>query len=333
MIVPHTPRRLGPRLVNPVGLGCMNVCWAYGDAIDRDAAVALFRGALDAGYDHFDTANIYGQGRSEEILRDAVMDRRGEFYLATKTGIVATGPDRAIDCRPEAITASIDKSLVRLGTDFVDLVYMHRFDPTVPIADSVGAMARLVEAGKIGGYGVSEWSAAHIREAHAVFPMTAVQHEYSLWTRNVELGVLQTTAELGIAMVAFSPVGRGALCATLGDASGLMDKDLRRTMPRFTADHWPHNRALIERFEALALSAGVTAAQLALMWAMAQGEHVHVIPGTTSPAHMAENLGASAIDVPADVIAAAGELINHASVSGPRYNAATQAAIDTEEFA
>lgn len=333
MIAPTAARLLGGRLVNPVGLGCMNVCWAYGDAIERAEAVALFRGALDAGYDHFDTANIYGLGKSEQILRDAVMDRRGEFCLATKTGIVANGPNRGIDCRPEAITTSIDESLRRLGTDFVDLFYMHRLDRKVPIADSVGAMARLVEAGKIGGYGVSEWSAAHIREAHAVFPMTAVQHEYSLWTRNVELGVLQTTRELGIALVAFSPVGRGALCATLGDASGLADKDLRRSMPRFMADHWPHNQALIERFEVLATGVGITPAQLALIWAMAQGDHVHVIPGTTSPAHMIENLGASALSVPADVIAAAGELINHASVSGPRYNEAAQASIDTEEFA
>lgn len=333
MIEPTAPRTLGGRPVNPVGLGCMNVCWAYSDAIERADAVKLFRTALDAGYSHFDTANIYGLGESEEILRDAIMDRRSEFYLATKTGIIATGPDRGIDCRPESITASIDASLARLGTDFVDLFYMHRFDPKVPVADSVGAMARLVEAGKIGGYGVSEWSAAHIREAHGVFPMTAVQHEYSLWTRNVELGVLETTRELGIAMVAFSPVGRGALCGTLGDASGLGEKDLRRTMPRFTADHWPHNRELIARLEALAAGAGITAAQLALAWALAQGPHVHVIPGTTSHGHMIENLETSALDIAADILAEAGALINQQSVSGPRYNETVQATIDTEEFA
>lgn len=333
MIEPTAPRLLGGRPVNPVGLGCMNVCWAYGDAIAREDAVSLFRAALDAGYDHFDTANIYGLGRSEEILRDAVMDRRERFYLATKTGILADGPLRGIDCRPEAIVASIDRSLARLGTDFVDLFYMHRFDPKVPVADSVGAMARLVEAGKIGGYGVSEWSGAHIREAHAVFPMTAVQHEYSLWTRNVELGVLQATRELGIALVAFSPVGRGALCGPLGEAADMVESDIRRTMPRFTPDHWPQNRALLARFEELAADAGLTPAQLALLWVLDQGEHIHVIPGTRSEAHMLENLRASAVTASAEVIAAAGNILNQRTVSGPRYSPAIQATIDTEEFA
>lgn len=172
-----TKRILAGRAVHPVGLGCMNIAWAYGSAPSRPDAVALMRHALDAGCDHFDTANIYGGGISEEILGEAIMDRRGEFLLATKTGIVIDGERRSIDCSPQAITASLDASLARLKTDHVDLFYMHRLDRSVPIADSVGAMARAIEAGKIGGYGVSEWAAAHIREAHAVHPVAAVQTE------------------------------------------------------------------------------------------------------------------------------------------------------------
>ena len=222
-------RRLCGRLVNPVGLGCMSLSWAYGDPPPHDDKVRLLNAALDAGYDHLDTANIYGAGTNEELLRDAVMHRRAEFMLASKTGIIVDGPRRGIDCSPDGIAASLDASLRRLGTDHLDLFYMHRFDPKVPIADSVGAMVRAIEAGKIGAYGVSEWSSAHIREAHSVHPMAAVQTEMSLWTRNAELGVLETTRALGIALVAFSPVARGALGGELRDPSALGERDLRRT--------------------------------------------------------------------------------------------------------
>lgn len=325
-------RTLAGRTVRAVGLGCMNIAWAYGAPTTREDAVALFRHALDAGCDHFDTANIYGGGTSEEILREAIMDRRGEFLLATKTGILIDGPRRGVDCSPEAITASLDASLQRLGTDHVDLFYMHRFDPKVPIADSVGAMARAIEAGKIGAYGVSEWSSAHIREAHGVHPMAAVQTEYSLWTRNVELGVLETTRDLGIALVAFSPVARGALCGTLHDVATLTDRDLRRSMPRFSAENWPHNRAAIDRFDALAAEAGVAPAQLALAWVLAQAPHVHAIPGTRSAAHFDENHAAAALSLPASVLERAGAIISHATIAGHRYPEAMRATIDTEDF-
>src|SRR5690606_5702198 len=205
--------------------------WAYGTPPSEEEAASLLNRALDIGYDHFDTANIYGGGRNEELLRRAIMHRRQEFFLASKTGIVVEGPKRGVDCSPGSIEASLDASLKRLGTDHIDLFYMHRYDPKVPVADAVGAMARAIEAGKIGAYGVSEWSAAHIREAHAVHPVGAVQTEYSLWTRNVELAVLETCRELGIAFVAFSPVGRGALGAELKDPSTLEEQDLRTKMP------------------------------------------------------------------------------------------------------
>lgn len=325
-------REIAGRSLHPVGLGCMNLSWAYGSPPPRDEAAALLNRALDIGYDHLDTANIYGGGANEELLAEAVMHRRGEFLLASKCGITVEGPKRGVSCAPEAITANLEASLKRLKTDHIDLYYMHRFDPKVPIADSVGAMVRAIEAGKIGAYGVSEWSAPHLREAHAVHAMAAVQPEYSLWTRNVEIAVRDTCAELGIALVAFSSTGRGALGGVLRDPSTLEDSDLRTKMPRFNAENWPKNLAVIERFAALARDCGVTPAQLANRWVLEQGEHIHVIPGTTSADHMAENFHAATIVVPADAIAEAGRIVNHATVHGHRYHDAIRPTIDTEEF-
>lgn len=310
----------------------MNLSWAYGDPPPHEDKVRLLNEALDLGYDHLDTANIYGLGKNEELLADAVMHRRDEFLLASKTGIIVDGKRRGIDCSPEAIAESLDASLARLKTDHIDLFYMHRLDRNTPIADSVGAMARAIEAGKIGGYGVSEWSSAHIREAHDVHPMTAVQTEMSLWTRNVELGVLETTRELGIALVAFSPVARGALGGELKDPQSLAEKDLRRSMPRFDGINWPDNLAMIERFDALAAEAGVEPAQLALAWVLAQGDHVHAIPGTTSIEHMRENFAASGMEIERDILTRAGAIINEQTVNGHRYSEAMRQSIDTEDY-
>ncbi|ARU18047.1 aldo/keto reductase [Croceicoccus marinus] len=325
-------RTLAGRNVNAIGLGCMNVAWGYGNAPAREDAVRLFRQALDLGYDHFDTANIYGKGVSEEILGEAIMDRRDEFLLATKTGIIVDGPRRGIDCSPEAMMQSIEDSLKRLKTDHIDLFYMHRFDPKVPVADSVGALADAIKAGKIGAYGVSEWSSAHIREAHGVHPMAAVQTEYSPWTRNVELGVLDTTRELGISLVAFSPTARGALAGALDDPLVLEDSDLRAGHPRFSKENWPRNIRLIREFNALAAEAGVTPAQLSLAWVLSRGDHLHAIPGTTSEAHMAENFAAASMSVPGDVLEGVGQIVNHQTVSGHRYPEVMRGTIDTEDF-
>lgn len=325
-------RTLCGRDVNPIGLGCMNLSWAYGDPPEHKDKVRLLNEALDAGYDHLDTANIYGKGANEELLGEAVMHRRGEFLLASKTGIIVDGPRRGIDCSPEAIDASLDASLKRLKTDHIDLFYMHRFDPKVPIADSVGAMVRAIEAGKIGAYGVSEWSSDHIRKAHAVHPVAAVQTEYSLWTRNVELGVLETTKELDIALVAFSPVARGALGGELRDPSTLGEKDLRRSHPRFSAENWPQNLELIDRFNSLAAELDIEPAQLALAWVLSQDEHIHAIPGTTSLGHMSENLAAHSIEVPAEALAQAGAIINQQTVAGHRYPEVMRGTIDTEDY-
>lgn len=326
-------RKLGGRAVNPVGLGCMTLSWAYGTPPERADSARLLHQALDLGYDHLDTANIYGLGHNETLIGEVLKERRDEFFLATKMAIVVDGPNRGIDCSPESIRRSIDESLTRLQTDRVDLYYMHRFDPKVPISDSMGAMAELVQAGKIGGVGVSEWSAAHIREAHSHHPLTAVQTEYSLWTRNPEIAVLDTCRELGIAFVAFSPVGRGALAGGVRDVDALPEKDIRRGMPRFQGDNWPKNLALIDAFAAIAAREGLTPAQLSLAWVHASGDHVVSIPGTTVPDHLAENIARSDYVLSAELKAELEALINRHTVSGPRYAAMMQGTIDTEEFA
>lgn len=326
-------RRLCGKSVNPIGLGCMSLSWAYGvPPSDEDGAKLLHR-ALDLGYDHFDTANIYGLGHNETLIGKTLRQNRHSFFLASKMGIMVDGVNRGIDCSPNAIRRSIDETLMRLQTDHVDLYYMHRFDPKVPIADSVGAMGELVKAGKIGGIGLSEWSAAHIREAALTHPIAAVQTEYSLWTRNPEIGVVGACRDLAITLVAFSPLGRGALANGVRDVAALVEQDLRRNMPRFSAENWPRNLALVDRFNAIAADQGVTAAQLALAWVLSRGDHVVAIPGTANMAHLEENAMRPDWTIPAAVAGELDELINQRTVAGSRYGAAIQASIDTEEFA
>lgn len=326
-------RALAGRQVNPIGLGCMSMSWAYGVPPGEDYSIELLNKALDLGYDHLDTANIYGLGHNETLVGKALKGRRDEFFLATKMGVVVEGANRGIDCSPEAIRHNIDASLQRLQTDRVDLYYMHRFDPKVPVAEMAGAMGELIAAGKIGSYGVSEWSAAHIREAHTVTPMAAVQTEYSLWTRNPEIAVLDTCAELGITFVAFSPVARGVLANGVRDTDMLAEKDLRRGMPRFNAENWPVNLALVDAFNAIATREGVTPAQLSLAWVLSRGEHVVAIPGTANKDHAAENIARHDWLISETLAAELDALINRQTVAGPRYGAAIQKAIDTEEFA
>jgi aryl-alcohol dehydrogenase-like predicted oxidoreductase len=311
----------------------MSLSWAYGTPPSEDYAVQLLNRALDLGYDHLDTANIYGLGHNETLLGKALKGRRSEFFLATKMGIVVEGPNRGIDCSPASIRQNIEGSLQRLQTDHVELYYMHRFDPKVPVAEMAGTMGDLIAEGKIGAYGVSEWSAAHIREAHAVTPLAAVQTEYSLWTRNPEIAVLDTCRDLGITFVAFSPVGRGVLANGVRDMAALLEKDLRHTMPRFNAENWPKNLALIDAFNAIAAREGVTPAQLSLAWVQARGDHIVSIPGTASIPHLEENIARWEWDLPASIGAELDALINQRTVSGPRYGAMIQQTVDTEEFA
>jgi aryl-alcohol dehydrogenase-like predicted oxidoreductase len=311
----------------------MSLSWAYGTPPSPEDGAKLLHRALDVGYNHLDTARIYGLGANEELIGNALRDRRSEFFLASKTGIFVEGKGRRIDCRPDVIQGACDESLRVLQTDHIDLYYLHRRDFTVPIEESIGALSELVAAGKIGSIGLSEMSAATIRAAHAVHPIAAVQTEYSLATRNPEIAVLETCRELGITFVAFSPVARGMLSNGVQHPDELPDTDLRKSMPRFMGENWTSNRALVDAFIDLAKGAGVTPAQLSLGWVLAQGDHVVTIPGTSNIAHLEENIGRSEWRPSAALSEEMSALINRATVAGPRYSPAAQQTIDTEEFA
>jgi aryl-alcohol dehydrogenase-like predicted oxidoreductase len=243
------------------------------------------------------------------------------------------GKARRIDCRPEMIKAACEESLKLLQTDHIDLYYLHRRDFTVPIEDSVGALAELVKEGKIGSIGLSEMSAETLRKASAVHPIAAMQTEYSLTTRNPEIAVLDACRELGTTFVAFSPVARGMLANGLRDPESLPDRDLRKGWPRFTGENWAHNLALVDQFNAIAAEQGVTPAQLSLAWVLSRGDHIVTIPGTAVMAHLEENIARWDWEIPADVSARVDALINRHTVAGTRYPAAQQGTIDTEEFA
>lgn len=317
-----------------IGLGCMNLSHAYGVPPTPDEGLAVLRAALDDGVQHLDTATLYGGTRNEELVGRALRDsgRRDEVVLASKGGMAMVDGVKVIDGRPETLRAQVDASLRRLGVDRIDLYYLHRWDKTVPIGDSVGALAEMTDAGKIGAIGLSEVSVARLREAQAVAPIAAVQNEYSLWSRNPELGMLEATRASGVALVAFSPVGRGFLADSVGDPAELAPKDIRRAMPRFQPDNWPANAALLPAWRSLAAEAGCAPAQLALAWLLSRGDHVVPIPGTTSVAHLRENQGAVGLAVDPALLARAGELIDTATVSGPRYNAINSSEVDAESF-
>lgn len=325
-------RRIGPFEVSCLGLGCMNLSHAYGTPPPAEDAEALLREALDLGVTLFDTAALYGFGSNEELVGRALAPHRSRFTLASKCGLHGLDGKRVVDGRPQTLKWSVEQSLKRLRTDVIDLLYLHRWDKAVPIEDSVGAMADLVREGKVRALGLSEVSAATLRRAHAVHPIVALQTEYSLWTRNPEIAVLEACREIGAAFVAFSPLGRGFLAGTLRDVATLEPKDLRRNMPRFEPATYAKNLALLDGCAAIAREVGATPAQLALAWLLARGEHVIPIPGTTSPARLRENLGAADLALDAAAVARLDALINQRTVQGARYDAAAQAGVDTEEF-
>ena len=293
-------RQLGPFTVNAIGLGCMNICHAYGEPVSAEQGERVLRTALDAGVTHFDTAALYGFGVSEMMVGKILGPYRQQFTLASKCGMTVEAeggqikPGRKIDGRPEAIRATCEGSLKRLKTDVIDLYYLHRWDKSVPIEESVGALGDLVRAGKIRTVGLSEVSATTLRKAHAEHPITALQTEYSLWTRNPEIAVLAACRELGVSFVAFSPVARGFLCDSLHDVSTLPEKDIRRAMPRFEPGNYARNLALLPPYKAIAAEVGCTPAQLALAWLLHQGKDILPIPGTSNEAHLRENMAAHA---------------------------------------
>ena len=329
-------RRIGPFEVAPIGLGCMSLSHAYGIPPSPEDGERLLLEALDLGVTLFDTAALYGFGANETLVGRVLKPHRHRITLASKGGMAGVsfpdGVKRVIDGQPETIQRNCEDSLRRLGTDVIDLYYLHRWDKKVPIEDSVGALSRLVEQGKVRTLGLSEVSAATLKRAHAVHPIVAVQTEYSLWTRNPEIAVLKACREIGAAFVAFSPVGRAFLTGALRDVGGLHEKDFRRTNPRFEPATYARNLELLVQYEALAAAAGCTPAQLALAWLLAQGEDIIPIPGTTRIDHLREDLASWSLQLPPDVLRQAGELINERTVSGERYNAQAASEVDTETF-
>jgi hypothetical protein len=330
-------RRIGPFEVSAVSLGCMNLSHAYGAPPPPEQAEKLLLRALEQGVTMFDTAALYGFGANETLVGRVLKPHRAKITLASKGGMAGVsfddGVKRVIDGSPEAIARNCEDSLKRLGTEVIDLYYLHRWDKRVPIEDSVGAMARLVEQGKVRALGLSEVSAATLKRAHTVHPIVAVQSEYSLWSRNVEIGVLQACRDIGAALVAFSPTARAFFAGALRDVSTLDAKDIRRGMPRFYPDNYAANLKLLDGYAAIAQDAGCSMAQLSLAWVLSRGEHVIALPGTTQLAHLAENLGAAALTLEAETLARLDSLINRHTVQGERYNPATQAEVDTEQYA
>lgn len=315
----------------------MNLSHAYGAPVSPEQGERVLLTALDAGVTLFDTAALYGFGANETLVGRVMKPHRSRFTLASKCGMQGVDvngdgkPVRVIDGRPETLRQTCEDSLRRLQTDVIDLYYLHRWDKRVPIEDSVGALADLVRAGKIRSIGLSEVSAATLRRAAAVHPIAAVQTEYSLWTRNPEIAVLDACRELGTAFVAFSPVGRGFLCGPM-DVGALDAKDIRRAMPRFAPDNYAANARLLPAYQALAAEAGCTPAQLAIAWLLQRGGHIIPIPGTTSVDHLLEDLGAAEVQLSADVVARVEALINQQTVTGPRYNPQGTGEVDTEMF-
>jgi aryl-alcohol dehydrogenase-like predicted oxidoreductase len=287
----------------------------------------------------FDTAALYGAGLNEQLVGKAVASFRQQIVLCTKGGMTVetdpSKPRRRIDSRPEVIRQNCDESLQRLNTDVIDLYYLHRWDKITPLEDVIGAMSRLVEAGKVRTIGLSEVSAATLRKAHAVHPITAVQSEYSLWTRNPEIAVIKTCRELGSHLVAFSPLGRGFLSGIIrsaDDVTALPSGDMRLSMPRFQGDSLTHNLSLVDSFERLAKQAGCTMSQLAIAWVLQQDSTIIPIPGSRSMGHTEENIASAELTIDDEILTLAGQLISEKTVLGERYDPNATQAVDTESF-
>ena len=327
-----TKRKIGDRQVHPVGLGCMNLSHAYGPAQPHEEAVKFLQRAIDIGYDFLDTATIYGMGKNESLIGEALKDRREDYFLASKCVMGFQDRKRFLDARPETIKAACDASLERLQTDRIDLYYMHRPDPKVPIEDSVGALSELVSAGKIRFVGLSEMSADTLKRAHAVHPIAAMQSEYSLMTRNPEIAVIETCKALGTTFVPFSPVGRGFLADNPPAPGSYHERDLRNTFPRFSEPHFSKNLKFIDTLKSHASALGCTVAQLALAWTLHKDTSCAPIPGTTNLQHLEDNFYAADLTLSDDLMADLDVHFAPDKIAGPRYSPPAQATVTTERF-
>jgi aryl-alcohol dehydrogenase-like predicted oxidoreductase len=327
-------RQIGPFTVSAIGLGCMNMSMGYGPRQDDDESGKLLNGALDQGYTFLDTAAMYGDGHNESLIGKYLSRRRNEYVLASKCGI-AKGADgkTEINGRPEILRQTCELSLQQLNTDIIDLYYLHRIDPKVPVEESVGALAQMVEQGKVKTIGLSEISADSLRRAHAVHPITAVQSEYSLWSRTPERKILSTCAELGVAFVPFSPLARQFLTGKCRDVTSVSEDDIRASIarPRFEPENFAKNEKLLIPFGEVAARQGCSMAQLALAWLLAQGQNIVPIPGTRHMDWMIENAGAGEIRLDAATVAELDRLINEDTVAGHRYTDALMASTDSEK--
>ena len=329
-------RQLGPFTVSAIGLGCMNFSHAYGAPPPPEVSEALIHRALDLGCTLFDTAALYGFGTNEVLVGRVLKAHRHEITLCSKGGMAGEsfpdGVKRVIDGRPATIRRHCEESLARLGTDVIDLYYLHRWDKSVPIEDSVGMLSDLVRAGKVRTIGLSEVSVSTLRKAHAVHPITAVQTEYSLWSRNPEIAVLDACRELGASFVAFSPLARGFLTGQLRDVSGFAANDIRRHMPRFTPENYAANLKLLDGYMAVVKDVGCSPAQLALAWLLNKAPHLIALPGTQNMAHLEDDLAGSDVTLTPQQMQTLDALINQNTVHGARYNAQNAAEVDTETF-
>ena len=312
--------------VSAIGLGCMSFSGTYGPAEDA-ASTALIQAALDQGVTFLDSSDAYGKGHNEELVGKALAGRRAGVVLATKFGNLGGAGGKYADGRPEFVLSSCEASLKRLKVDVIDLYYAHRIDPTVPIEDTVGAMKKLVQQGKVRSLGLSEASPKTIRRAHAVHPIAAVQNEYSLLYREQADDTRATTRELGISFVAYAPLGRGLLTSDIADPSTLADGDTRKRQPRYAKGNLEHNVELARRFQAIAKRKGCTPAQLALAWALAQGPDVIPIPGTKHKERLAENLGALDVRLSDSEMAEISDAVPKGAVKGTRYPEAQMASL------